>query len=65
VTGRRLGKRKTKEVFERNPVVDLSFQLGVGIDLEPLLEQEAFHEDQGRPCLVAIGTLADGIIFHE
>ena len=56
---------KSQELFEGDSIVDLSFQLGIGIDLKPLLEQEAFHEDQRRPCLVALGTFTDGIVFHE
>jgi len=56
---------KTQELFEGYSVVDLSFQLGVGIDLKPLLEQEAFHEDQRRIGFIALGTFADGIVFHE
>ena len=51
--------------FKGAPVVAMGFQFWVGVDVEPLFEQEAFHEDQRRPCLVAIGTLADGIVFHE
>jgi len=41
------------------------FQFGVGIYLKPLLEQEAFHKYQGRIGFITIGTLADGIVFHE
>ena len=54
-----------QEFFEGDSIIDLGFQLGVGIDFKPLLEQEAFHEDQRRPCLVALGTFADGIVSHE
>ena len=58
-------KGETQEFLKRDPVIDLSFQFGVGIDLKPLLEQEAFHKYQGRIGFIAIGTLADGIVFHE
>ncbi|GAG24723.1 unnamed protein product, partial [marine sediment metagenome] len=30
--------------FERQPIVDLVFQFRVGIDMKPLLEQQAFIE---------------------
>ena len=56
---------KTQELLEGDSIIDLGFQLGVGIDLKPLLEQEAFHEDQRRIGFIALGTPADGIVFHE
>jgi len=58
-------ERKPQELLEGDPIIDLSFQLGVGIDFKPLLDQEAFHEDQRRVGFVAIGTFPDGIVFHE
>jgi len=67
--GRMIGcwiiKGETQEFLKRDSVIDLSFQLGIGINLKPLLEQEAFHKYQGRIGFIAIGTLADGIVFHE
>jgi len=33
--------------------------------MEPLLEQEAFHEDQRRISLVAFGAFADGIASQK
>jgi len=48
----RLAERKPQEAFEGQPVVDLVFQLGVGLNPEPLLQEQAFEEHQwrvGRP----------------
>ena len=56
---------KSQEFLEGDSIIDLSFQLGVGIDFKPLLEQEAFHKYQGRIGFIALGTSADGIVFHE
>ena len=39
---RRLIKRHPQEFFKRDPVVDLSFQFGIGVDTEPLLQEKAF-----------------------
>ena len=41
--GRRLIKGKTQKLLKEDPVVDLGFQLRIGVDLEPLLEQQPFH----------------------
>ena len=56
---------ETQELLERDSVIDLSFQLRVGIDFEPLLEQEAFHKDQRRIGSISLGTFSDGIVCHE
>ena len=58
-------KGEPQEFLEGDSIIDLGFQFGVGIDLKPLLEQEAFHEDQRRIGFIALGTFADGIVFHE
>ena len=58
-------KGEPQEFFEGDSIIDLGFQLRVGIDLEPLLEQEAFHKYQGMIGFIALGTSADGIVFHE
>jgi len=50
--GRGIVKGKSQERFERSPVVDLSFQLRVGIDLEPLLKKKALHKDKRRIGIV-------------
>ena len=56
---------KSQKLLKGDPVIDLGFQFRVGIDLKPLLEQKAFHEDQRRPGLVAFVAYADGIPSHE
>ena len=38
-------KGEPQELFEGYSVVDLGFQFRVGIDAEPLLEEEAFHKE--------------------
>jgi hypothetical protein len=56
---------KAQELFERYSVVDLSFQLRVGIDAEPLLEEQAFHKDNRWVSFVSFSAFADGICSHE
>lgn len=63
--GSRIIEGESQELLERDPIVDLSFQLGIGVDLEPLLEQEAFHKYQGRIGFVARSAFSDGIVFHD
>ncbi|MCX5823807.1 MAG: hypothetical protein NTY86_09955 [Deltaproteobacteria bacterium] len=63
--GRRLIEGKSQKRLKGGPVVDLRFQLRIGVDSEPLLEQEAFHQDQRRVSLVAFGAFADGIVSQE
>ena len=46
-------ERKPQKFLEGDPIVDLSLQLGVGIDLKALLEQEAFHKYQGDGYSIA------------
>ena len=62
---RRLIERKTQKCLKGSPVVDLGFQRRIGVDSEPLLEQEAFHQDQRRINLVSFGAFADGIVSQE
>jgi len=38
-------KGEPQELFEGYSVADLGFQFRVGIDAEPLLEEEAFHKE--------------------
>ncbi len=52
---------KSQKLLKGDPVIDLGFQFRVGIDLEPLLEQKACHEDQGRIGVVSFMAFADGI----
>jgi len=62
---RRLIEGETQKLLKGGPVVDLGFQFRIGVDLEPLLEQEAFHQDQRRISLVPFGAFADGIVSQE
>ena len=54
-----------QELLERDAIVDLGFQFGIGIDLEPLLEQEAFHKHYGRIGAISRSAFSDGIIVHD
>jgi hypothetical protein len=63
--GRRLIEGKSQKCFEGGSVIDLGFQFRIGVDSEPLLEQEAFHEDQRWISLVPFGAFADGIVSKE
>jgi len=62
---RRLIEVRTQERLKGVPVVDLCFQFRIGVDVEPLLEQEAFHENQRQISLVAFGAFTDGIVSHK
>jgi hypothetical protein len=63
--GRGVIEGKPQGLFEGGSIVDLSFQLRVGIDVEPLLEKQAFHEKDRRIGFVAPGAFADGIGSRE
>jgi hypothetical protein len=63
--GRRLIEGKPQKCLEGGPVVDLGFQLRIGVDLEPLLEQQAFHEDQRGISLVSFSAFTNGIVSHQ
>ena len=63
--GRCIVKGKSQECFERSSVVDLGFQFGIGIDLEPLLKKKAFHKEERRIGIVSLKAFTDGIVFHE
>jgi hypothetical protein len=56
---------KSQELFEGGPVVDLGFQLGVGIDFKPLLKEKAFHKEKRRIGIVAFKAFTDGVVSHE
>src|SRR5664280_3641203 len=63
--GRCIVKGKSQKLFKRSPVVDLGFQLRIGIDLEPLLQEQAFHKEKRRIGIVSFKTFTDGIVSHE
>ena len=55
----------SQKLFEGAPIVDLGFQLGIGIDMKPLLQKEAFQKQQRMIGIVAFRALADGIISEH
>lgn len=55
-------QRQLQELFERNSVVDLVFQLGIGLDAKPLLEHQTFKKQQRRPGIGAFTAGAHGIM---
>jgi hypothetical protein len=63
--GSEIVKRKTKELFEGDSVVDLGFQFRIGIDLKPLLKKKAFHEEKRRIGIVSFKAFTDGIVSYE
>jgi len=58
-------ERKAQELFERCPVIDLGFQLRIGIDVKPLLKEQAFHKKDRRIGFFSPGAFADRITPHE
>src|ERR1035437_4152909 len=58
-------KGKPQELFEGDSVVDLGFQLRIGIDFKPFLQKKAFHKDKRRIGIVSFKAFTDGIVSHE
>jgi len=58
-------KGKPQELFEGGSIVDLGFQLRVGVDVKPLLEEQAFHKEYRRISFVSPGAFTDGIGSRE
>jgi len=54
-----------QELFEGTSIVDLSFQLGIGIDVKPLLQEQAFQKQEGMVGIVAFRTLTDRIVSEQ
>ena len=50
-----------QELFEGRSIVDLRFQLRVGINVKPLLQEQAFHKKDRWIRFVASGAIADGV----
>ena len=63
--GSRIIEGEPREFLEGDPIVDLGFQRGVGRDLESLLQEETFQEDQGWIGCISFETFPDGIVSHE
>jgi hypothetical protein len=54
-----------KELFEGTPIVDLGFQLGIGIDVKPLLQKQAFQKQEGMVGIIAFRAFADRVISEH
>jgi len=63
--GRGVVKGESQEFFEGVSVIDLGFQFRIGVDVKPLLKQQAFHKQDRRISFGASGAFADGIGSHE
>ena len=63
--GRRIFEGEPQELLEGDAIVDLGFQFGVGVDLEPLLQEKAFNKNYGWIRIIASGAFSDGIVFHD
>jgi hypothetical protein len=61
----RLFEGDTQKLLKGDPVVDLSFQFRVGVDMEPLLEEETFHKEQRGIGIIAFATFSDGVISYK
>ncbi len=51
--------------FEGAPIVDLGFQFGIGIDVEPLLQKQAFEEQERMVGIVTFRAFTDGIVSEQ
>jgi hypothetical protein len=60
-----LAEGKSQEGFEGEPVVDLVFQLGIRLDTEPLLKQQALEQHQGRVGAGALLAGANGVMAEQ
>ena len=54
-----------QELFEGAPIVDLGFQLGIRIDVEPLLEKQTFQKQERVVGIVPFRALADGVVSEH
>ena len=58
-------KGQLQELFKGQPVVDLVFQFGIGLDTEPLLKQQAFEQHQRRVGAGALLAGANGVVAEQ
>ena len=58
-------KGKAQELFKGQPVVDLVFEFGIGVDAEPLLKEHAFKEEQRRIGVSTFTAGTNGIVSHQ
>jgi hypothetical protein len=61
----RLAEGKPQKGFEGQAVGDLVFQLGIRGDAEPLLQQQAFEQHQGRVGAGAFLAGAHGVMAEQ
>lgn len=65
MVGRMLIEGQTQKLLKGDPVVDLVFQLRVGIDPVPLLKEKPFQEHQRRIGVCAFATGPNGIMRQK
>ena len=63
--GRRLIEGYSQKLLKGDPIVDLGFQFGIGVNTEPFLEKEAFQQEQRWIGFTSLVTFPDGIISDE
>lgn len=63
--GRRLVKRKSQKLFERDSIINLGFQFRIGIDFKPLLEKKAFHQEERRIGIIAFKAFPSGVVYQK
>ena len=52
-------KGEAEELFKGEPVINLVFKFGIGVDAKPLLKEHAFKKEQRGP---SSGTFATGTL---
>jgi len=55
-------KRESEEFFKEEPVVDLVFQFGIGIDAKPFSQHQTFKEHQWRKGSSTFTTAANSVM---
>lgn len=58
-------EREPEELFKGQPVVDLVFEFGIGIDAEPLLKEHTLKKQQQRVRVGTLSACTDGIMGHH
>ena len=56
---------QTEELFKGQPLVDLVFQFGIGVDAEPLLKHQTFEEQKGPIGVGAFTAGTDRVVIHQ
>ena len=57
-------KRQLQELFKGQPVVELVFQFGIGVDVEPLLEHQTFKRQERQVGVGAFTACANSVMAH-